>query len=811
MNVRGLYFRIIIAALSLLSLASCDDPVTWGRDIKTYVEDGMSAVLLRDYTLYDSGGTVRTAAPSSETNRVNLSLVNPRSVSLNGTITCDKAGLLSGGPTLTASSGITSELSFSFTPDLTAEHNNLSFTISLAAPSTGATYTLDTVTVLCNTVPGSMSGRVLADTDAGNTAYAAFALPEGSTDDDLSAVTISWTNLGNSSDSGSVTLDSDDAAITTAITNDTGDDLVSGYDSALRRYYQPGSFSAGDDYQFIVSVKDSGGLTSESGIAASSANYFLVSYDDNSADSGTAPSDQYYAQGKDVTVSGNTGSLVRAGYVFTEWNTAYDGSGTSYSAGDVFTMGSADITLYAQWDAIYSVTYDDNSADGGAAPADGNDYFENDAVTVLGNTGPLYRSGYAFVGWNTAAGGGGTAYSGGDSFAMGTADVTLYAQWDEIVAVAAGSEHSLILTDGGLVFGAGSNAGGQLGLGTTGQESAFTLIDTYAGGAMPLIDQIYAGYDCSFLVDTGGSLYAAGDNGSGQLGLGATASASIAQFTLVTSLTDAVTKVAVGSNFAFAITDDGTDAKLYSTGNNACGQLGLGSTTPCSTFTQVTGFSDGSTIDTTPSTDIDDVEAGDFHALILDGNDDLYACGDNSYYQSGIDPAAAYSAGLYTVPTVTSLTGVVEIAAGANHSRAMSHPSTFSYAIWGSGYNADAQAGIDVSSNISNCIQGFTQYGTSSAKYLMFAANNHTFDLSTSSDTLYAFGASDNYSIVSGSTVTYTITSIATDVDDVGAGAEHTLIINSSGLWGVGRNSEGELGLGTAGTAETSFVEILVE
>ena len=37
--------------------------------------------------------------------------------------------------------------------------------------------------------------------------------------------------------------------------------------------------------------------------------------------------------GATVTVLGNTGSLVKTGYTFTGWNTAANGSGTSYTAG----------------------------------------------------------------------------------------------------------------------------------------------------------------------------------------------------------------------------------------------------------------------------------------------------------------------------------------------------------------------------------------------------------------------------------------------------------------------------------------------
>ncbi len=79
--------------------------------------------------------------------------------------------------------------------------------------------------------------------------------------------------------------------------------------------------------------------------------------------------------------------------------------------------------------ATYSVTYNGNGNTGGSAPVDSGDYENAQTVTVLGNTGALVKDGFVFGGWNTQANGSGTAYTGGQTFAMGTADVTLYAVW----------------------------------------------------------------------------------------------------------------------------------------------------------------------------------------------------------------------------------------------------------------------------------------------------------------------------------------------------------------------------------------------
>jgi len=71
-----------------------------------------------------------------------------------------------------------------------------------------------------------------------------------------------------------------------------------------------------------------------------------------------------------------------------------------------------------------AVTYDGNGATGGTVPTDGNSpYAEGATVTVLGNTGNLVKTGYAFDGWSLTPDGAAVT-----SFTI-NADTTLYARW----------------------------------------------------------------------------------------------------------------------------------------------------------------------------------------------------------------------------------------------------------------------------------------------------------------------------------------------------------------------------------------------
>lgn len=161
--------------------------------------------------------------------------------------------------------------------------------------------------------------------------------------------------------------------------------------------------------------------------------YSLV-YAGNGNSGGTVPVDSgKYNEGATVTVTGQA-SLVKEGYSFAGWNTAADGSGTTYTAGKTFTMPASNVTLYAVWSLIptWNVLYDGNGNTSDSVPSDGNSYIQGATVTVLGNVNNLVKDGYSFAGWNTTADGSGTSYAVGSTFAMGTSTVKLYAQWSLI-------------------------------------------------------------------------------------------------------------------------------------------------------------------------------------------------------------------------------------------------------------------------------------------------------------------------------------------------------------------------------------------
>jgi len=79
---------------------------------------------------------------------------------------------------------------------------------------------------------------------------------------------------------------------------------------------------------------------------------FTVTYAKNGATGGNPPQDAHsYNTGDKVTVLGNTGNLTKSPDTWARWNDAPDGTGTEYGphGNGTFTMGSSNVTLYAQW------------------------------------------------------------------------------------------------------------------------------------------------------------------------------------------------------------------------------------------------------------------------------------------------------------------------------------------------------------------------------------------------------------------------------------------------------------------------------
>ena len=130
----------------------------------------------------------------------------------------------------------------------------------------------------------------------------------------------------------------------------------------------------------------------------------------------------------------------KKGYVFEEWNTKKDGTGTAYKENEkvlnLTAENSDKIQLYAIWRPVtYTVILDKNASDamfGEITEADvAVDYSYEDEIVLSGKE--YERTGYTLSSWNKKANGKGTKYVFGKPYKKLTAtdgtDVTLYAVW----------------------------------------------------------------------------------------------------------------------------------------------------------------------------------------------------------------------------------------------------------------------------------------------------------------------------------------------------------------------------------------------
>lgn len=146
---------------------------------------------------------------------------------------------------------------------------------------------------------------------------------------------------------------------------------------------------------------------------------FTITYNANGGSG--AMSSQTVTEGDYTYLTSN--KFTRSGYQFDKWNTKANGSGTSYSNG-AYIKPTANVTLWAQWKRVYTVTFNANGGSGTMSPQS---IVAGESHSLNGNTFTKYH--HVFKGWNTKADGSGTSYSNYGYITLNS-DITLYAQWE---------------------------------------------------------------------------------------------------------------------------------------------------------------------------------------------------------------------------------------------------------------------------------------------------------------------------------------------------------------------------------------------
>ena len=361
------------------------------------------------------------------------------------------------------------------------------------------------------------------------------------------------------------------------------------------------------------------------------------------------------------------------------------------------------------------------------------------------------------------------------------------------------------------------------GLDSSSNQRAYSRMSSYS--PLPGWSVVDAGNLHTLGIRTDGTLYAWGDNQSGQLGLGKNITERNTP-TRIGSNNDWVT-VAAGNDYSLGIRTDGS---LWSWGDNFSGQLGLSDHTYRTMPVRVGSFTDWVM-----------VSAGYDHSLGIRANGWLYAWGNNYHGALGLGD----SIDRVKPERIGSADNWIAVSAGTYSSLAIQADGTLW--AWGSNDNGQLGLGDNTDRNIPSRVGSADDWVTissspwfhslgirASGQNTLWAWGNNTFGqlglgdngyntdrntpapLNASHWNTIATGDNDSFAINNGALFAWglhdygrlglgettdknTPTQVGTWSDwlTIAAGTLHTLGIRSDGtLWAWGWNPKGQLGVG---------------
>jgi alpha-tubulin suppressor-like RCC1 family protein len=241
---------------------------------------------------------------------------------------------------------------------------------------------------------------------------------------------------------------------------------------------------------------------------------------------------------------------------------------------------------------------------------------------------------------------------------------------NDIAAITAGNGYTLAMNRKGKVFGWGFNGYGQLGTGNfTDYLTPRPMLNVSGTGAILNIVSLAAGSNHTLLLSASGAVFACGQNAFGEVGDGTTTRRNLPVRVLspdgVGALTSLVS-IAAGKDYSVALAFDGT---VYAWGNNGYGQLGDNTTTNRSTPVQVKGEGGVGAL-----TEVAILSAGQTHVLAVKfdgtawgwGDDTQGQLGDNTYVASRPTPIRVLGP-----EGVGFLNNIITVAAGHAYSVAL--------------------------------------------------------------------------------------------------------------------------------------------
>jgi alpha-tubulin suppressor-like RCC1 family protein len=267
-----------------------------------------------------------------------------------------------------------------------------------------------------------------------------------------------------------------------------------------------------------------------------------------------------------------------------------------------------------------------------------------------------------------------------------------------VVAIAAGTGHSLALRSNGTVFAWGSDAAGQLGNGaavTADQPAPVQVRGVGGTGNLTNVIAIAAGGVHSLALRSDGTVVAWGSDVFGQLGNGAAVGANQHMPVVVVGVGDqglltTATAIAAGANHSLALRSDGS---VVAWGRDNTGQLGNGSAVTADQPAPVlaVGLGDQGLLNAATA-----IAAGANHSLARKVDGTVVAWGSDANGQLGNGAASANQP--VPVPVASFggtgvLTGVTAIASGSSHVLALRSNGTI--VAWGNDLDGQVGNGAD--------------------------------------------------------------------------------------------------------------------